>query len=248
MVPKGMTNGSTRQSRYFRIGLVALLAALVAVYFLLDLGRYLELGYLKSVQIQVVDWVRARPLTASAVFFALYVLVTALSLPGAAVMTLAAGAVFGLAWGLLLVSFASSVGATLAMLIARKVLGEWVQRRFARQLESVNRGLTRDGGFYLFGVRMVPLFPFFVVNLVMGLTAIGTWTFYWVSQVGMLAGTLVYVFAGTQLGAVERLGDILSPGLIIALSLLGVFPLLARKLVDGLRRVRARRMERERTQ
>jgi uncharacterized membrane protein YdjX (TVP38/TMEM64 family) len=154
------------------------------------------------------------------------------------VMTLAGGAVFGLAWGLVLVSFASSAGATLAMLISRRLLGDIVQQKFARQLESVNSGLARDGGFYLFSIRMVPLFPFFVVNLVMGLTPIRTWTFYWVSQVGMLAGTFVYVFAGTQLASVEGVGDVLSPGLIVALSLLGLFPLLARKAVSWMRRAR----------
>ena len=154
-------------------------------------------------------------------------------------MTLAAGAVFGLWWGLLMVSFASSIGATLAMLISRTVLGTWVQGRFAPQLAVVNEGVERDGGFYLFGLRMVPLLPFFIINLVMGLTPIGTWRFYWVSQVGMLPGTFVFVFAGTQLASVSSLGDVLSPGLIVALSLLGLFPLIARKVLGWLTRRRA---------
>jgi uncharacterized membrane protein YdjX (TVP38/TMEM64 family) len=171
-------------------------------------------------------------------FFVGYVLITAASLPGAAILTLAGGAVFGLVWGLLLVSFASSIGATLAMVIARKLFGDTVQRRFADQLEAVNRGFEQDGGFYLFSLRMVPLLPFFVVNLVMGLTPIAAWTFYWVSQAGMLAGTFVFVFAGTQLAEVDSVGDVLSPGLIAALSLLGLFPLLARKLLGWMRRVR----------
>ncbi len=230
-----------RQAGYLKPLLLVLVVALVALFLVFDLGRFLDLAYLKSVHADVVAAVQARPLLASVAFFVGYVAVTALSLPGAAVMTLAAGAVFGLVWGLALVSFASSAGATAAMLIARKLLGETVQRRFGAQLESVNRGLARDGGFYLFGLRMVPLFPFFVVNLVMGLTPIATWTFYWVSQVGMLAGTFVFVFAGTQLASVERVGDVLSPGMILALSLLGLFPLLARKLLEGLRLARSRR-------
>jgi uncharacterized membrane protein YdjX (TVP38/TMEM64 family) len=219
--------------------LLVLLMVLIGAYMLFDLGRYLDLEYLKQAQQRVAALVDARPFSAVAVFFVVYVLVTAASLPGAAVLTLAGGAVFGLALGLVVVSFASSVGATAAMLIARSLLGETVQRRFGGQLEAVNRGLERDGGFYLFTLRMVPLFPFFVINLVMGLTPIPTWTFYWVSQVGMLAGTFVYVFAGTQLADVQSLSDVLSPGLIAALSLLGLFPLLARKGVEWLRRARS---------
>jgi uncharacterized membrane protein YdjX (TVP38/TMEM64 family) len=221
-----------------RLILLAVVLALVAGYLLFDLGRFLDLDYLKQVHGRAVTLVGQQPVTATVVYFLVYVLVTAVSLPGAAVLTLAGGAVFGLVWGLAMVSFASSIGATLAMLIARKVLGEVVQRRFAGQLESVNRGLARDGGFYLFSIRMVPLFPFFVVNLVMGLTPIRTWTFYWVSQVGMLAGTFVYVFAGTQLAGVEEVSDVLSPGMIAALSLLGLFPLLARKGLGWVRRAR----------
>ena len=153
-------------------------------------------------------------------------------------MTLAGGAIFGLFWGLVLVSFASSLGATVAMLIARTLLRDWVQGRFADQLTTVNEGIERDGSFYLFGLRMVPLFPFFVINVVMGLTPVPAWRFYWVSQLGMLAGTVVFVFAGTQLAAVESVADVLSPGLIAALSLLGLFPLLARKALDWMGRVR----------
>jgi uncharacterized membrane protein YdjX (TVP38/TMEM64 family) len=237
MVPNAVNNG-TRRGLYVRLALLAVVLALVAGYLLFDLGRFLDLDYLKQVHGRAVTLVSQQPVTATVVYFLVYVLVTAVSLPGAAVLTLAGGAVFGLVWGLAMVSFASSIGATLAMLIARKVLGEVVQRRFAGQLESVNRGLARDGGFYLFSIRMVPLFPFFVVNLVMGLTPIRTWTFYWVSQVGMLAGTFVYVFAGTQLAGVEEVSDVLSPGMIAALSLLGLFPLLARKGLGWVRRAR----------
>jgi uncharacterized membrane protein YdjX (TVP38/TMEM64 family) len=228
-----------RISGYARVVLLVVIAALIAAYFLLDLGRFFSLDYLNSIRADADAAIAAQPVRWSAIFFGAYVAVAALSLPGAAVMTLAAGALFGLWWGLVLVSFASSLGATLAMLISRRLLRDWVQRRFGAQLESVNRGLVADGGFYLFGIRMVPLFPFFVVNLVMGLTPIRTWTFYWVSQTGMLAGTAVYVFAGTELGRIGSPADILSPGLIIAFSLLGLFPLAARKLIEWLRARRA---------
>lgn len=223
-----------------RLLLVAGLAALAALFFAFGLDEYLELAFLKSVHERAVAYVHDEPWLSSLAFFIGYVVVTAASLPGAAVMTVAAGAVFGLPWGLVLVSFASSVGATLAMVIARWLLGDWVQARFATQLGAINRGFERDGGFYLFSIRMVPLFPFFVVNLIMGLTRISPWQFYWVSQLGMLAGTFVFVFAGTQLARVESLGDVLSPGLIAALSLLGLFPLIARKLVGWLRAARGK--------
>ncbi len=211
----------------------------VGAFFGLGLGEYLTLDYLKGAHGAAVDYTRANPLLATLAFFGGYVAVTALSLPGAAVMTLAAGAVFGLLWGLVVVSFASTLGAAAAMLIARTLLRDWVQGRFAEQLRTVNDGFGRDGAFYLFSIRMVPLFPFFIVNLVMGMTRISLWQFYWVSQVGMLAGTFVYVFAGTQLASIESLSDVLSPGLIVALSLLGLFPLIARKALGWIRAARA---------
>jgi uncharacterized membrane protein YdjX (TVP38/TMEM64 family) len=220
--------------------LVGVIAALIAAFFLLDLGEYASLTYLKTVHADAVAYVTNHPVGSSAAYFLVYVLVTGLSLPGAAVMTMAGGAVFGLIWGLALVSFASTIGASIAMLISRTLLRDWVQGRFGAQLAAVNEGLARDGAFYLFGLRMVPLFPFFVINLVMGLTRLTLWQFYWVSQVGMLAGTVVFVFAGTQLAEVESVGDVLSPGLIAALSLLGLFPLIARKTLGWLERVRGK--------
>lgn len=226
-----------------KLVLLVVVVALIGAFFAFDLGQYASLEYLKSVHADVVAEVQANPLTASLIYFVGYVLVTGLSLPGAAVMTLAGGAVFGLVWGLLLVSFASSLGATIAMLISRTLLGNWVQEKYGEQLASINAGLEKDGAFYLFSLRMVPLFPFFVINLVMGLTPLPAWRFYWVSQVGMLAGTVVFVFAGTQLAEVESLGDVLSPGLIFAFSLLGLFPLLARKSLEALARARAARAE-----
>lgn len=222
-----------------RVAILVIVAGLVGAFFYFDLGTYLDLAYLKGVHVDAVVYVATNPVASTLGFFVFYVLVTALSLPGAAIMTLGAGAVFGLQWGMPVVSFASSVGATLAMLISRTLLREWVQRRFATQLSAVNEGLQKDGGFYLFSLRMVPLFPFFIINLVMGLTRVSAWQFYWVSQVGMLAGTFVFVFAGTQLAAVSSLSDVLSPGLIAALSLLGLFPLIARKSMGWLTRARA---------
>ena len=222
-----------------KVALVILVIGLLATFFLLDGDAYLNLGYLQQVRGDVVFYVESNPLVSSVSYFVLYVLVTALSVPGALIMTLAGGAVFGLPWGLLLVSFASTIGATLAMLVSRTLLRDWVQVRFKTQLVTVNQGLADDGGFYLFSIRMVPLLPFFMVNLVMGLTHISLWQFYWVSQVGMLAATFVFVFAGTQLAAIETLSGILSPGMIVALSLLGLFPLLAKKSLNWLRRARA---------
>lgn len=215
-----------------QILLLIALAAAIGAFFSFDLGQYLTLEYFKSQQAAIDDYRLAHPVLSVAGFFVIYVAVTGLSLPGAALMTLAAGAVFGLIWGTLIVSFASSIGATLAFLVSRWLLRDLVQRRFGDRLKAANRGIEKDGAFYLFTLRLVPAFPFFVINLVMGLTPIRTWSFYWVSQVGMLAGTLVYVNAGTQLAQIESLSGILSPGLIVSFTLLGLFPLLARKAVE----------------
>ncbi|TAL66392.1 MAG: pyridine nucleotide-disulfide oxidoreductase [Burkholderiaceae bacterium] len=221
---------------------VVVLAGLVAAFFAFDLGHYLSLETIKGRQAELEAWRAAQPLVAALLFFAGYVAVTALSLPGAAVMTLAAGAVFGLGWGTLIVSFGSTIGATLAFLTARWLLGDWVKARFGERMAAINAGVERDGGFYLFTLRLVPVFPFFMINLAMGLTAMRPRTFYWVSQLGMLAGTLVYVNAGTQLARIDSLSGIVSPGLLGSLVLLGVFPLVARKIVDAVqaRKVYAR--------
>ncbi len=209
-----------------------LLVGLLALYFGLDLGRFLNLAAIKSSQADLQAWRAGQPVVAGLVYFAGYVAVAALSLPGAAVMTLAAGALFGLGWGTLLVSFASSIGATLAFLAARWLLGGWVQLRFGDRLAALNAGIAKDGGFYLFTLRLVPVLPFFAVNLAMGVTTLRIWTFYWVSQLGMLAGTLVYVNAGTQLARIESLSGIVSPGVLGSLVLLGVFPLITKKVID----------------
>ena len=215
--------------------ILAVLVAAIGAFFVLDLGQYLNLAVLKGAQEQLQAQAQAQPLLASLGFFAVYVAVTALSLPGAALMTLAAGAIFGLGWGLLIVSFASSVGATLAFLVSRHLLRDSIQNRYGKSLKSINQGVERDGAFYLFALRLVPAFPFFLINLVMGLTPLKTWTFYWVSQLGMLVGTAVYVNAGTQLAQIQSLGDVASPGLLGAFALLGIFPIIAKKVIDGLR-------------
>jgi uncharacterized membrane protein YdjX (TVP38/TMEM64 family) len=197
--------------------------------------RFFDLGWFKTQQQALTEQVDAAPWASAAIYFAIYVVVTALSLPGAVVMTLAGGALFGFVKALVIVSFASSLGALLAFLIARLLLRDWVQARFGTSLESINRGVEKDGALYLFTLRLVPAFPFFVVNLAMALTALPARTFYWVSQLGMLAGTVVFVNAGTQLAQVESLSGILSPGLIGAFVLLGIFPLIARKMIDIVR-------------
>ena len=211
---------------------VALLLAAVIAFFAFDLSSYFSLDYIKARQADIDAFRDARPWLSAGAFFLIYVAVTGFSLPGAAIMTLVAGAVFGLLWGTVLVSFASSIGATAAFLIARFVLRDSVQSRFGQRLDAINRGIEKDGPFYLFALRLVPAFPFFVINLLMGLTRIKTWTFYWVSQLGMLAGTIVYVNAGTQLARLQSLSDIASPGIIASFVLLGVFPLLARKAME----------------
>ncbi|WP_020482778.1 FAD-dependent oxidoreductase [Methylomonas sp. MK1] len=215
-----------------RLLLLLGIAALVATFFALDLQHYLTLDNLKAQQTSNADYRQAHPVLAMALYAALYIAVTALSLPGATILTLAGGAVFGLLWGTLIVSFASSIGATLAFLAARFLLRDWVKSRFSARLQAIDEGVSRDGAFYLFTLRLVPLFPFFMINLAMGLTPIKTRTFYWVSQVGMLAGTVVYVNAGTQLAKIDSLSAILSPSLLGSFALLGVFPWVAKHMLE----------------
>lgn len=219
-----------------RVLIVVAIIALFAAYWGLDLGRYLNLANLKAGQAAWQAYYVAHPAVAIAGYFLLYVAVTALFVPGAAIMTLAGGAIFGLWVGTLLVSFASTLGATLAFLASRYLFREAVLRRVGDRLATIHAGLAKDGAFYLFALRLVPLVPFFTINLVMGLTPIKTSTFYWVSQVGMLAGTVVYVNAGTQLARVSSVADILSPVLLASFALIGVLPLAARATV---RRIQA---------
>ncbi len=220
-----------------RVAVLVVIAALAAAFFYLDAGQYLRLEYFREQRAAIEAFYVAHPMQSAAIYFAVYVAVTALSLPGAAIMTLVGGAIFGLLWGTVIVSFASSIGATLAFVASRFLLRDWVQQRFGDRLRPINEGVAKEGGYYLFALRLVPAFPFFVINLVMGLTPLRTWTFYWVSQLGMLAGTLVYVYAGTKLGEFR-----LSVGLVAAFTLLGIFPLVARRALEAFkaRRVYAR--------
>ena len=210
----------------------AILATLVVAFFAFDLGRYFSLEYVKARQADFAALYAAKPALVIGTYFAVYVAVTALSLPGAAILTLAGGGIFGLVVGTVVVSFASSIGATLAFLVARFLLRDSVQSRFGARLAEIDKGVQRDGAFYLFTLRLVPLIPFFVINLLMGLTKMKAATFYWVSQLGMLAGTIVYVNAGTQLAKIESLKGILSPALLGSFVLLGVFPLVAKKIIE----------------
>ncbi|GAB3514696.1 dihydrolipoyl dehydrogenase [Photobacterium alginatilyticum] len=212
--------------------LLAAITSLIGLWFALDLGQYFTLEQAKAQQIALQDTIAQQPLLSSAVYFVLYVIVTALSLPGAAIMTLLGAALFGFWWSLLLVSFASTIGATLAFLFSRFILRDWVQSKFGHRLAPINAGIAKDGPIYLFTLRLIPVFPFFVVNLLMGLTPISTRMFYLVSQVGMLAGTMVYINAGTQLGEIDSLSGIISAPVLISLALLGIFPLVAKFVIN----------------
>ena len=219
-----------------RLLIIAALAALVAAYFFFGLGDYLTVEGIKQVAGDVGAYYERNPAQVIAGFFLVYVAVAAASLPGAAVMTLAAGALFGVLVGTIIVSFASTLGATLAFLASRYVLRDGIEARFGERLRTVNQGLESDGAFYLFTIRMIPLFPFFVVNLVMGLTRIGTWTFAWVSQIGMLLGTIVYVNAGTQLARIDSLSGIASPAVLASFALLGIAPWFAKAIIGWIKR------------
>ncbi len=207
------------------------IASVLGAFFYLDLGQYLSLEYIKEQQANFLEFYKENTLLAIGAFTAIYIVSTALSLPGAVLLTLLGGALFGLVVGTILVSFASSIGATLAFLVSRLLLRDWVQNKFGSYLKSFNDGVQKDGGFYLFTLRLIPAVPFFVINLVMGLTPMKAITFYGVSQLGMLAGTIVFVNAGTQLAQLDSLSGILSPEIIFSFVLLGIFPFLARKLV-----------------
>ncbi len=215
-----------------KIIIVLLLIVVVAGFFVLNLDKYLTLSYLKKSKEFFSALYAAHTIEVIGIYMAIYIVVTAASLPGATVLTLAGGALFGLLVGTITVSFASTIGATLACLVSRFLLRDWVERRFGDKLTTIDEGIKKEGAFYLFTLRLVPLFPFFVINLVMGLTKMRLFTFYWVSQIGMLAGTIVYVNAGNELGKIDSLSGILSPGLIISFAILGIFPLAVKKLLE----------------
>ncbi|HEX2565707.1 MAG TPA: FAD-dependent oxidoreductase [Burkholderiales bacterium] len=219
-----------------RLAIAALLLLAVAAFLVAGGPQYLSFANLQELRAAVERYYAAHRIETLLAYFFVYVLCTGLSLPGSAtILTLIGGAVFGFVWGTVLVSFAASLGATLAFLLSRFILRDWVQQRFGGYLRAVNEGIEREGGFYLFTLRLIPYVPYFAINLVMGLTPMRAWTFYWVGQLGMLAGTMVYVNAGTQLSSIHSAAEIVSPRLVGAFLLLAFFPLLAKKLVDAVR-------------
>jgi len=221
--------------------LIAVFTIVVALFFAFDLQKYLTLEYLKSSKAFFISSYEKNPILVLGSYFLFYIVITAFSLPGAVWMTLGGGAFFGLFVGTVIVSFASSIGATLAMMIARILFRDWVQGRFPLQMETINSGINKEGGFYLFTLRLVPAVPFLVINLGMGLTSLRALTFYWVSQLGMLPGTLVYINAGSELANIESLNDILSPTLIGSFALLGTFPLLVKKMLTFIEKRRRKK-------
>jgi uncharacterized membrane protein YdjX (TVP38/TMEM64 family) len=214
-----------------RIAIVGAIIVLIVLFKVLGLGQFLTLDYLKSSQEKFAILYNNNQIAVISVYMLIYIAVTALSLPGAAVMTLAGGAMFGFWVGFIVVSFASTIGATLACFVARFLLRDWVQNKFGDKLTAINEGIAKEGAFYLFSLRLVPIFPFFIINLVLGLTNMNLLTFYWVSQVGMLPGTMVYVNAGKELAKIDSLSGILSPGLILSFVILGIFPITVKKLL-----------------
>jgi uncharacterized membrane protein YdjX (TVP38/TMEM64 family) len=214
-----------------KIAVIAGILILIAVFNIFELDRFLSLSYLKSSQESFAALYARHRMPVIGIYIMVYVLVTALSLPGAAVMTLAGGALFGLFVGTIIISFASTIGATLACFFSRFLLRDWVQSKFGDKLKTINQGIENEGAFYLFTLRLIPAFPFFVINLAMGLTKMSLFTFYWISQIGMLAGTIVYVNAGKELAKIDSLSGILSPSLIISFVILGLFPITTKKLM-----------------
>lgn len=215
--------------------LLSVIAGLVAAFFIFDLSRYFTLTYLRESRGQFAAFYAENTALTLALYMLVYIAVTALSLPGAAIMTLAGGAMFGFVTGFIAVSFASTIGASLAFLASRYLLRDWVEKKLGDRLRAVSEGIEKEGAFYLFSLRLIPLFPFWVINLLMGMTRMRLFTFYWVSQAGMLAGTAVYVNAGKELGRIDSLSGILSPGLIVSFILLGLFPLAVKKTMGWYR-------------
>ncbi|MGI2881722.1 TVP38/TMEM64 family protein [Vibrio furnissii] len=211
--------------------LIAVIVALATTF-----GQYLTLDNAKAQQALLADYIDQHVVTAALIYFLSYVFITAFSIPGAAVVTLLGAALFGFWLSLLLVSFASTIGATLAFLSSRYLLKEWVQTRFGDKLHAVNQGMTRDGAFYLLSLRLIPVFPFFLINLLMGLSPIALTRYYWVSQLGMLPGTAVYINAGTQLAQIDSLSGIISPAVLLSFALLGLFPLLMKWVMNRITR------------
>ena len=221
--------------KYGKLLVLAVIAVVIACFFIFDLKQYLTLAYIQSQKDSLLAFYNENVWQTVGIYLAIYIAATALSLPGATILTLAAGAIFGFVHGTIIVSIASSIGATLAFLASRLVLRDWVQSKFGDRLRAFNEGVERDGSFYLFTLRLIPVVPFFVINLVMGLTPLSAFKFYVVSQVGMLAGTAVYVNAGTQLMQIESLSGIMSPSIIGSFVLLGIFPFIAKFIIQAIK-------------
>jgi len=219
-----------------KIILAVIFATLFGAFFYFDLQQYINLQNLKEQKDALQQLYITQPVAISAAYFVIYVLVAALALPAAAIITLAGGAIFGFWHGLVLVSFASTIGATIAFILTRYLFHDAIQKKFGSQLENVNKGIETEGAFYVFGMRLVPLIPFVVVNSLLGLTKLKTSTFYWSSQLGMLIGTAVFVNAGTQLAEIDNLGDILSIKLVLSFVLLGVFPIIAKHVLNWIKK------------
>jgi uncharacterized membrane protein YdjX (TVP38/TMEM64 family) len=215
-----------------KISIITIILLIIISFFVFDIGKYFTLEFLKNSQASFNLYYENNPLYTISLFFILYVLVTALSVPGAAVLTIGAGALFGLVLGTIIVSFASTIGATLAALMSRYILKDWVEKQFGDKLKVINKGIEKEGSFYLFTLRLIPVVPFFIINLAMGLTKMKLRTFFIVSQLGMLAGTIVYVNAGVQLASINSLSEIISFQVLLSFIILGLFPIVAKKLIE----------------
>ena len=221
-----------------KIAILAVMAVLIGLFFYFDVAQYLNLEYLKESQERFQQLYQQNRVAVISLYMMMYIVVTALSLPGAAIMTLAGGGLFGLITGTIAVSFASTIGATLACLASRFVLRDWVQNKFGEKLQTINEGIDKEGAFYLFSLRLIPIFPFFIINLLMGLTTMPIRTYFWVSQLGMLPATIVYVNAGNELAKIDSLGGIVSPSLLLSFAILGLFPITVKKLMGRFRGTR----------
>jgi uncharacterized membrane protein YdjX (TVP38/TMEM64 family) len=223
--------GTKKSNLVSKIVIIAAVIVLLALFYVFDLGQYFSLEYIKASQEKFSTLYEAHRFLVIAAYMGIYIVMAALSLPGAAVMTLLGGALFGIVVGTIAVSFASTIGATLACFVARFLLRDWVQQKVGDKLKAINAGVEKEGAFYLFTMRLIPAFPFWLINLAMGLTRMPLLTFYWVSQIGMLPGTIVYVNAGKELAKIDSLGGILSPSLIVSFVILGIFPIVVKKVM-----------------
>ena len=218
-----------------KISIIAMIVVAICSYYYFNLGKFLSLEYVQSHLDFMKVYKQQHFEVFAAIFFLTYILVAALSIPGALILTITSGALFGLFWGIIISSFASSIGATLAFFASRLILREWVQNKYRDYLVPINKGIEKEGAFYLFSIRMIPLFPFFVTNLLMGLTSISVSSFYLVSQIGMFLGTIVYVNAGTELSKVTSLSGLLSTPILLSFAFLGMLPLVTKYIVSFIR-------------